>query len=188
MFRKSKRVCSYIARYPVLGTVQSNLYFTPWQTCSFRNHLDFSGKHSATLQLLCKDFSFRYGFFRYPLSVAKYSFKIKFLYSAVSSPWDCSKRFTLHPQADLFIPRPFQFLWEVFSNVAINARRLFVHVSTTVCIARYSFIQLSELWQRGVIKLAKGSKRPQWDLKPGSLDSESSILTSLLSHPNFFYS
>ena len=28
----------------------------------------------------------------------------------------------------------------------------------------------SELWQRGVIKLAKGSKRPQWDLKPGSLD------------------
>ena len=25
-------------------------------------------------------------------------------------------------------------------------------------------------WQRGVIKLAKGSKRPQWDLKPGSLD------------------
>ena len=39
-----------------------------------------------------------------------------------------------------------------------------------VFIARYSFIQLSELWQCGVIKLAKGSKRPQWDLKPGSLD------------------
>ena len=36
------------------------------------------------------------------------------------------------------------------------------HISTTVCIARYSFIQLSELWQRGVIE---GSKRPQWDLK-----------------------
>ena len=58
----------------------------------------------------------------------------------------------------------------VFSHAAIAARRLFVHISTTVCIARYSFIQLSELWQRGVIKLAKGSKRPQWDLKPGSLD------------------
>ena len=27
-----------------------------------------------------------------------------FLYSAVSSPWDCSNRFTLHPLADLFIP------------------------------------------------------------------------------------
>ena len=37
------------------------------------------------------------------------------------------------------------------------------------CIARYSFIQLSELWQRGVIKLAKGSNRSQWDLKPGSI-------------------
>ena len=59
----------------------------------------------------------------------------------------------------LFIPRPSQLLWEVFSHAAIAARRLFVHISTTVCIARYSFIQLSELWQRGVIKLAKGSKR-----------------------------
>ena len=93
-----------------------------------------------------------------------------FLYSAVSGPQDCSKRFTLHPLADLFIPRPSQLLWEVFSHAAIAARRLFVHISTTVCIDRYSFIQLSELWQRGVIKLAKGSKRPQWDLKPGSLD------------------
>ena len=35
------------------------------------------------------------------------------------------------------------------SHAAI-ARRLFVHISTTVCIARYSFIHLSELWQRGV--------------------------------------
>ena len=25
-------------------------------------------------------------------------------------------------------------------------------------------------WQRGVIKLAKGSKRPQWNLKPGSFE------------------
>ncbi|KAI0239794.1 hypothetical protein LSAT2_009456 [Lamellibrachia satsuma] len=31
-------------------------------------------------------------------------------------------------------------------------------------------VQLSELRQRGVIKLAKVSKRPQWDLKPGSHD------------------
>ena len=27
-----------------------------------------------------------------------------FLYSAVSSPLDSSKRFTLHPLADLFVP------------------------------------------------------------------------------------
>ena len=37
----------------------------------------------------------------------------------------------------------------------------------SLCFARYSFIQLSELWQCGVIKLGKGS---QWDLRPGSLD------------------
>ena len=73
------------------------------------------------------------------------------------------------PLADLFIPRPFQLIWEALSHAAVTARRLFVHISTTVCIARYSFIQLSELWQCGVIKIAIGSKRPQWDLKPGSL-------------------
>ena len=68
--------------------------------CSFQGHLNFSGKHSATLQL----------------------------------------------------------------------REDFVHISTTVGIAKYSFIQLCELWHGGVIKLAKGSNRPQWDLKLGSLD------------------
>ena len=78
LFIYIEKVRSYIARYPVRGTAQSTLPFTPWQTCSFHGHLNFSGKHSATLQL----------------------------------------------------------------------RRLFVHISTTVCIARYSFIQLSELCQR----------------------------------------
>ena len=43
----------------------------PWQTCSFQCYLDFSGKHSAMLQLLREDYSFRYP----PLSVARYSFK-----------------------------------------------------------------------------------------------------------------
>ena len=42
----------------------------PWQTCSFQGHFDFSGKHSAMLQLLCEHYSFRYP----PLSVARYSF------------------------------------------------------------------------------------------------------------------
>ena len=95
---KKVKVRSYIAQYPVHRTAQSALHFTPWQTCSFQGHFNFSGKHSAMLQLLRED------------------------------------------------------------------------ISTTVCIAMYSFIQLSELWQRGVVKLAKGSKRPQWNLKPGSLD------------------
>ena len=42
----------------------------PRQTCSFQHQLDFSGKHSATLQLLHKDYLFTYP----PLSIARYSF------------------------------------------------------------------------------------------------------------------
>ena len=59
-----KMVRSYIARYPVRVTVQSALHFTPWQTCSYQGHLNFSGKHSATLQLR-EDYSFTFP----PLSV-----------------------------------------------------------------------------------------------------------------------
>ena len=44
------KVHSYIARYPVLGIVQSALHFTPWHTSSFQLYFDFSGKHSAMLQ------------------------------------------------------------------------------------------------------------------------------------------
>ena len=32
--------------YVICWTAQSALHFTPWQTCSFRHQLDFSGKHS----------------------------------------------------------------------------------------------------------------------------------------------
>ena len=53
----------------VLGTIQSDLHFTPWQTCSFQRHLDFNGKHSAILHILCEDYSFAYP----PLCVARYS-------------------------------------------------------------------------------------------------------------------
>ena len=44
---KKVKVSSYIARYPVRRTAQSALHFTPWQTCSFQGHLNFSGKYSA---------------------------------------------------------------------------------------------------------------------------------------------
>ena len=71
------------------------------------------------------------------------------LYSAVSSLWDCSKHFTLHPLADLFIPTPICLLWEAFSHAAITVQRLIVHISA-LSLARYSFIQLGELWQRGM--------------------------------------
>ena len=59
----------------------------------------------------------------------------------------------------MFIPS--QLLREAFIHAAITARRLFV--------ARYSFIQLSELWQRGVNEIAKASKRQQEDTNPGSM-------------------
>ena len=91
-----------------------------------------------------------------------------FLYSTGSSPQDYSKYFTLHLLADLFIP--FQLLWEPFSHAAIIARGLFVKIATSVCIARYSFIQLSELWQHGMNKIAKAMNWKQEDLNPGSLD------------------
>ena len=40
-----------------------------WQTCAFHRQLDFSRKHSATLQLLREGYSFTYP----PLSIARYS-------------------------------------------------------------------------------------------------------------------
>ena len=74
---------------------------------------------------------------RVPLPTTVTYKKDKFLCNAVSSPQDCSKRFTLHPLANLFIPRPFQLLWEAFSHAAITARRLLFHISTTTyCIAK----------------------------------------------------
>ena len=36
---------------------QSALFVTPWQTCSIRLHIDFSGKHFATVKLLHEDCS-----------------------------------------------------------------------------------------------------------------------------------
>ena len=90
-----------------------------------------------------------------------------FLCSAGFSPWDCSKRFTLHPLADLFIPTPSGLLWEAFSHVAITARRLSILIFAS---AWYSFIQLTELWQRGMNEIAKASKRPQEGSNPGSPD------------------
>ena len=51
---------SYIPLYSVYKIAKSTLHFTPWQTCSFQHHLNFSEKHSTTLQLLRKDYSSTY--------------------------------------------------------------------------------------------------------------------------------
>ena len=74
----------------------------------------------------------------------------KFLYSAVSSHQDCSKRFTLY-----FPDRPVQSdtistsLGSIQPYATINARGLFVPIPTTVYS---SFIQLSELEQCSRVK------------------------------------
>ena len=68
--------------------------------------------------------------------------KGKFLYSALSNPQDCSNCYTLY-----FPDRPVQSyiitasLGSIQTYVAINARRLLVHISTTV----HPIMQLSEL-------------------------------------------
>ena len=49
--KENVNVHSYIVRYPVLGIDQGVLNFTPWQTCSIQCHLNFYGKHSATVKI-----------------------------------------------------------------------------------------------------------------------------------------
>ena len=59
--------------------------------------------------------------------------------------------------ADLFTQTPPRLLWEASSHIfAINARRLLVHKSTTVYSQILIFIQLSELAQCRMKKLAQG--------------------------------
>ena len=63
-------VCLYKAQYPVRWTAQSALHVTPWQTCSFRHQLDFSGKHSSHAAITSEDYSLTFP----PLSISRYSF------------------------------------------------------------------------------------------------------------------
>ena len=68
-------------------------------------------------------------------------------------------------------------LGSIQSYVAINARMLLVRISTTIM---YSFIQLIELKQCRVKKLAQGFNTAANDPNPGSRIRESEALT--LSH------
>ena len=93
--------------------------------------------------------------------------KGKFLYSTVSNPQDCSKRFyTL-------------LLWQTCSiRHHLNFSRKHPAICYNLCcpplsIARYSFIQLSELEQCRVKKLAEGFNTAAQDLSPLSQESES---------------
>ena len=87
--------------------------------------------------------------------------KCMFLYSMVPSPWDSSKRFTLHPLAHLFIQTTTQPLWEAFSHATITVQRLFVHIHPPLFIPRYSFTQPSELRQCRVTQISHVSQQQQ---------------------------
>ena len=60
-----------------------------------------------------------------------------FLYSTVSSPWDCSNHFTLQPLEDLFTPPP-RLLWEdsatlQFFKTACSHNHLCLYPGTHLC-------------------------------------------------------
>ena len=77
----------------------------------------------------------------------------------VFSPLYRSKCFRLSPLADMFVPTPTWLLWEEF-NLAVlhkDCSFTFIHMS----IARYSFIQLSELRSRGQNENATSSKQQE---------------------------
>ena len=80
---------------------------------------------------------------------------------------DCSERFTLHPLADLFIPMPSRLLWEHSATLQLLHEECSFRYPP-LSVARYSFIQLSELWQEAE------------DSNPGSLHWEPDVLTATL--------
>ena len=81
----------------------------------------------------------------------------------------CSKRFTLHPLADLLIAIPTRLLWEAFRHAAITASRLFTHISTALYSQVFIFTAewTGALWRTKMTKLRNSSKG---DSNPGSLD------------------
>ena len=106
--------------------------------------------------------------------------KCKFLYCAVSSTHDCSKRFTLY-----FPCRPVQS--NTFSS-PLGSSSLMLQLMGEDCsftypplsIARYSFLQLSELKQRRCETFAQGFNTAAHDSNQGTLNREFEALP--LSH------
>ena len=80
------------------------------------------------------------------------------LNSAVSSPLDLSRRFTLHHLADLHTPITTPINWEVFSLVVITARTLLVHLFIYCQILIYT-PELPE--KHGAKEIAQASKQQQ---------------------------
>ena len=89
---------------------------------------------------------------------------------------------TLHFSSliDLFTRTPSRLLWEASSHMLQLMREGCSYTYPLLSIARYSFIQLSELEQCRVTKLAQGFNTAAQDLNLGSRSRESEALP--LSH------
>ena len=89
---------------------------------------------------------------------------------------------TLHftSMPDLFNQTPSQLLWQAFSHLLQLIHKGCSYTYPPLSIARYSFIQLSELEECRVKKLAQGFNTIAQDSKPGPLSRESEVLP--LSH------
>ena len=81
---------------------------------------------------------------------------------------------------DLFSQTPSQLLWETSSHMLQLMRESCSYTYPPLSIARYSFMQLSELEQCRVKKLAQGFNTAAQDSNPGSHSRESEALP--LSH------
>ena len=96
--------------------------------------------------------------------------KGKFLYRAVSSPQNRSMRFT--SLTDQFTQTQSRLLWEAPNHMLQLMREGCSYTFPSLSIARYSFIQLSELEQRRVKKLAHVFNTAAQDSNPGSRSGE----------------
>ena len=81
---------------------------------------------------------------------------------------------------DLFNQTPFQLLWETSSHILQLMRECCSYTYPPLSIASYSYIQLSELEQCRMKKLAEGFNTAAQDSNPGPLSRESEALP--LSH------
>ena len=110
-----------------------------------------------------------------------------FLYSAVSSPLDCSKRVTLHPLAACSIRHQLDFS-EKHSAMLKLFHKYYPHTFPSLSIARCSFIQLSELGGHGENENAELQHSSKGDSNPCFLDWESSWLQhSSVELPCYYY-
>ena len=73
------------------------------------------------------------------------------------------------PPTDLFIQVPNSIsLGSIQPSYNYSTKTICSHIHLSV--ARYSFVELSELWQHGMNEIAKALKWQQEDSNPGSLD------------------